>query len=96
MEFREGRDPNDLMSALRDHDPHVVIVFRPETVPPGLFAGLDALTVGWSTEPLPRGRRNVHPDLSWRLSELALVDRTNFDRVVTFDPLSVAAAESQE
>ena len=94
VDYRAGADAELMLDTVTRFRADVVIVFRPETVPPGLFAGLDALTVGWSTEPLPRGRRNVHPDLSWRLSELALVDRTNFDRVVTFDPLSAAAAEA--
>jgi hypothetical protein len=93
VDYRSGADPELMLDTVRRFRAHAVVVFRPETVPPGLFAGLDALTLGWSTEPLPRGARGVHPDLAWRLSELALVDRANFDRVVTFDPLSAAAAE---
>src|SRR5205809_720909 len=73
VDYRAGADAELMLDTVTRLRADVVIVFRPETVPPGLFAGLDALTVGWSTEPLPRGRRNVHPDLSWRLSELALV-----------------------
>src|SRR5437764_1238216 len=51
----------------------------------------------------PRGRREgradrlggaVHPELAFRLSELAGVDASNFDRVMTFDPLSAAAAQA--
>jgi hypothetical protein len=93
IEYRSGADPELMLAAIRRFRAHVVVVFRPETVPPGLFAGLPALTLGYSTEPLPRAAHGVHPDLAWRLSELALIDRSNFDRIVTFDPLSAAAAE---
>ena len=92
VDYRAGADAELMLAAVQRFGADVVVVFRPETVPPGLFAGLDALTLGWSTEPLPRGRDGVHPDLAWRESELALADPANFDRVVTFDPLSAAAA----
>ena len=42
------------MAALDDFRPHVVIVFRPEIIPAGLFHGLDAATLGFLTEPIPR------------------------------------------
>jgi hypothetical protein len=99
VDYRAGADAELMLATLRAFRAHAVVVFRPEAVPPGLFAGLDALTLGWSTEPLPRERsrsrprRGVHPDLRGRLAELALMDRTNFDRIVTFDPLSADAAE---
>jgi hypothetical protein len=93
VDYRAGADAELMLDTVRRFRPHAVVAFRPEAVPPGLFAGLDALTLGWSTEPLPRARRGAHPDLAWRLSELALIDRANFDRVVTFDPLSACAAE---
>src|SRR3954471_9366354 len=54
VEFREGRDADDLMAALRDHDPHVVIVFRPELIPAGLFRAQRFAALGFLTEPLPR------------------------------------------
>src|SRR4051812_15252220 len=86
--FRSGEDADALMASLSELAPHVVIVFRPEIIPAGLFASLPAVTVGYNTEPLPRGRRAPHPDLAFRLSELKLMDPGNFDRVVTFDGLS--------
>ena len=93
VEFREGRNPDDLMSALRDHDPHVVIVFRPELIPPGLFHGQRFAALGFLTEPLPRLGGVRHPDLDRRLYELRAIDQTNFDRVVAFDPLFIETAE---
>jgi hypothetical protein len=87
-------DPMRMLAKIEEFGAHVVVVFRPETVPPGLFRSLDALTLGWNTEPLPRPGEPVHPDLAWRLSELQGLDPANFDRVVTFDPLSRASAEA--
>ena len=93
VEFREGRDADDLMAALRDHDPHVVIVFRPELIPPGLFHGQRFAALGFLTEPLPRIAGARHPDLDRRLHELRAIDQSNFDRIVAFDPLFVETAE---
>lgn len=93
VEFRQGRDPDDLIAALRDADPHVVVVFRPELIPAGLFHGQRFATLGFLTEPLPRTAGGAHPDLGRRLDELRRVDRSNFDRVVAFDPLFVETAE---
>jgi hypothetical protein len=95
VEFREGRNPDDLMAALRDHDPHVVIVFRPELIPPGLFHHQRFAALGFLTEPLPRRLSGapVHEDLERRLWELGHVDRSNFDRIVAFDPHIAATAD---
>jgi hypothetical protein len=93
IEFREGRHPDDLMSALRDHDPHVVVVFRPELIPPGLFHGQRFAALGYLTEPLPRLGGTRHPDLDRRLWELKQIDQSNFDRIVAFDPLFIETAE---
>ena len=91
IDYRVGMDAGRMLEAVQAFGAHVVIVFRPETVPPGLFAGLDALTLGWNTEPLPR-ESGSHPELEFRLSELAGTDASNFDRLMTFDPLSATAA----
>src|SRR5437868_4662338 len=37
VEFRAGGDPARVLRSLHRFDPHVVIVFRPEIIPPGLF-----------------------------------------------------------
>ncbi len=68
-------------------------MFRPETIPAGLFAALRMPTLGFLTEPLPRGDGKPHPDLEWRLADMRLIDRSNFDRIVSFDPLFVEAAD---
>jgi len=73
-----------------------VIVFRPELIPAGAFAGLRASTLGFLTEPLPRtgkGANASHEDLERRLWELGHVDGSNFDRIVAFDPLIAATAD---
>jgi hypothetical protein len=92
VEHRGGADPGALIGALEALEPHVVVVFRPEIVPAGLFAGLRATTVGFLTEPLPR-RGGSHPDLERRLRELGSVDAGNFDRIVSFDPLIAETAD---
>src|SRR5512132_512864 len=46
LEFRAGADPIPVRDALERFNPHVVLVFRPEIVPPGFFAGLKGATVG--------------------------------------------------
>lgn len=92
FELRPNAAGDDLRAALDAYDPDVVIAFRPEFVPHGLFEGLRAITVGWLTEPLPRGE-NPHPDLATRLEALRNVDTTNFDRVIAFEPKIVPAAE---
>lgn len=93
-DFRAGADPQRLIERLRGLDPHVVVVFRPELIPPGLFGDLPALTLGWLTEPLPRSPdgNGAHPDQVRRLEYLAATDPGNVDRVVSFDPLVVSAA----
>ncbi|MEX2195741.1 MAG: hypothetical protein WD844_10695 [Thermoleophilaceae bacterium] len=93
-EFRSGADPGRLLDRLRAADPHLVVVFRPELIPAGLFAQLGAVTIGWLTEPLPRAEdgSGAHPDQLRRLEYLGATDAGNFDRIVSFDPLMVTAA----
>ena len=92
VDHRGGADAEGLRRRLADVAPDVVVVFRPEIVAPGLFDDLDALTLGFSTEPLPRDAAPVHPDQLFRLGELTDADASQFDRIVTFDPLSATAA----
>jgi hypothetical protein len=87
FEHRQNREQGPLIAGLREFNPHVVIVFRPELIAPGLFQGLRAATLGFLTEPVPRTGRISHADLDWRMKELHALDRSNFDRVVAFDPL---------
>lgn len=92
VEFRQGGDAEAMRAALDVWAPHVVLVFRPEIVPAGLFADLDAATLGFLTEPLPRAGGVRHKDLDLRLAALRAVDPRNFDRIVAFDPHIVPAA----
>lgn len=93
VEFRQDGDAERMLAEVRAWDPHVVLVFRPEIVPPGLFAGLEAATLGFLTEPLPRAGGLLHRDLGQRLHALKKVDPGNFDRIVAFDANIVPAAE---
>jgi hypothetical protein len=91
FELRPNETGDELRAALDAYDPDVVIAFRPEFVPHGLFEGLRALTLGWLTEPLPRGP-DPHPDLAQRLEYLRSIDPSNYDRVIAFEPKIVPAA----
>src|SRR5215831_4041005 len=92
LDFRAGAAAEPLLAQLHALDPDVVLVFRPEIVPAGLFDGLRATTIGYLTEPLPRGTGSKHPDLAGRLRQLEAVDPGNFDRIVSFDPLIAETA----
>lgn len=95
FDFRAGTgaEAGELRAALEDWGAQVVVVFRPEIIAPGAFHGLRALTLGFLTEPLRRDGTEEHPDQAVRESELAAVDRTNFDRVLSFDPLVASTAD---
>jgi hypothetical protein len=87
VDFRGGAETAPMLDALESFDPHVVVAFRPENLPPGAFARVRAPVVGFLTEPLPRRGRSSHPDLDYNLAELRRVDRGNVDRAICFDPL---------
>ena len=93
FDFRFGARADELLAGLEAFAPDVVFVWRPETVPAGAFADLDAVTVGYLTEPLPRPGGLTHPDLEQRLRYLRNADPSNFDRIVSFDPLVAPAAD---
>lgn len=88
FEYRAGGDTDRLVASLRAFAPAIVIVFRPEIIPCGALNEVDAITLGFLTEPIPRTHEGavVHEDLARRLWELEQVDPANFDRVVSFDP----------
>src|SRR5438552_3244923 len=94
VDFRADAPPEPMLAALRAFEPDVVFVWRPEIVPAGAFAGLDAVTVGYLTEPLPRPNGVAHRDLDARLWTLRKADPQNFDRIVSFDPLIAPSADA--
>lgn len=94
LEYREGGDTDAMLARLRAFAPHAVVVFRPELLPTGAFAGLRAAVLGVLTEPIPRTRGNrAHPDLKRRRAALTAMDTGNVDRLVAFDPLIVPTAD---
>jgi hypothetical protein len=95
VEFRAGGDADAMRDALRGFAPDVVVAFRPEILPAGVFADLRAPVLGFLTEPIPRTHgRKAHPDLRRRRADLARMDPGNVDRIVAFDPLIVPAADA--
>lgn len=87
VHFFPGAPVEPLLAQLEALDPAVVFVWRPELIPAGALAGLEAITVGYLTEPLPRPGAAPHPDLEQRWEHLRSADPSNFDRIVSFDPL---------
>ena len=87
FDFRAGEETAALQRGLGSFQPAVVIVFRPEILPAHFFDDIQALTVGFLTEPLPRAVGRSHPDLKRRLAYLKQVDAGQYDRIVSFDPL---------
>jgi hypothetical protein len=95
VDFREGADADAMRAALDRFAPHAVVVFRPEIIPAGAFDGLAALTIGFLTEPIPRGSaRKAHIDLRRRREDLRKADPGSWDRTVAFDPMIVATADA--
>jgi hypothetical protein len=96
IEFRARLDPGPMRAALDAFAPDAVVVFRPEIVPEGALADVPAPIVGFLTEPIPRraGEHEAsHPDLAARARGLSFLDPQNADRIVTFDPLTIPAAD---
>jgi hypothetical protein len=87
VDFRHGEPAEPLLAKLQEIDPDVVLVFRPEIIPEGLFGSLRSVTIGYLTEPLPREGNETHEDLRARMWWLEQVDPRNFDRIISFDPL---------
>jgi hypothetical protein len=94
LDHRGGTDPGGVLAELAAIDPDITVVFRPEILPAHALDGLRGLTLGFNTEPLPRGME-AHPDQVFRLGELAHTDVGQFDRIMTFDPLSAQAAQGE-
>ena len=93
VDFRAGADAARMRAELDAFEPDAVLVFRPEIIPAGAFDGLSAVTIGFLTEPIPRGGAESHPDLERRLDDLRMITPDAFDRIVSFDPLVAATAD---
>jgi hypothetical protein len=95
VEFRAGGDADAMLARLRAFGPHVVVVFRPEVLPAGVFGDVRAAVLGFLTEPIPRTRgHRAHADLKRRRAAIAAMDTGNVDRLVAFDPLIVPTADA--
>jgi hypothetical protein len=89
VHFRHNTDQAYILKAIDDFQPAVVICFRPEFIAAGLFQEVTALTIGFTSEPVPHSESDHHPDLKRRLSYLGQMDVSNFDRLVHFDVQSL-------
>ena len=95
VDLRPSAPAHELRAAVDETAPDVVIAFRPDLVPAGALDGLDAVRVGWLTEPLPRpGDDAPHPDLQTRLETLRAIDASQWDRTICFDPACAPTADA--
>lgn len=95
--LHHGGDIETVLPALRAFAPDVVLAYRPELFEAGAFAEVDAVTIGYLTEPLPRPGSEPHTDQADRLRQLRAADPDNFDRVCSYDPhIEQAAGEVLE
>lgn len=88
LDFRSGTDSSSLLARLFQLKPDVMIVFRPEIYPNSIFSEINALKIGWFTEPTIRLNQNTntqqysHPieefdvELNSRLVDAAINDLT--------------------
>lgn len=56
IDFRSGDDPEAFRQRLLSIPCDVLIAFKPEVIPAGLFTDVPGLKIGWFTEPLPRSK----------------------------------------
>jgi hypothetical protein len=90
LSFRDGDPTDDLAERIRQANPDLLIVFRPEFIPKGLLEGIDAVRIAWFSEPLPPAgpdSEGAHPDLLARSTLASRFEPSNFDRVIVYSPL---------
>ena len=63
VHFRYDTDQAHIVQAICQYRPDVVICFRPESIAKGLFQKVTAVTVGFTSEPVPHSESDLHPDL---------------------------------
>ena len=87
--------PTTLLAGARGVRPGRRLRLAPGDHPAGAFADLDAVTVGYLTEPLPaaRRRRSAPRPRAAPGATCATPTPRNFDRIVSFDPLVAPAAD---
>jgi len=94
VDWRILKDAPQMRAQLDAFGPHVVVSFRPEIVPKGLFSDLRAPVLGFLTEPIVREEgRGAHWDLAARARDMKALDPDNVDRIVSFDPMIVPTAD---
>jgi hypothetical protein len=92
FDFRFDAPVDPLLAGLRAFAPDVVFVFRPEMLPAGALREVDAVTLGYFTEPLHVPGHPTHPDLDTRFEVLRRADPAGFDRFCIYNPAFVATA----
>jgi hypothetical protein len=100
IDHRPRGDAAGMLEAVRAARPHAVVVFRPESVPERLFAGVDALVLGWVTEAeaVPPGTFDrLVGERQWRSLPLPVDDAIFADpRPIARPPRVLFLGESSE
>ena len=96
VDHRGGADPSPVRVALDEIRPDVVLVFRPETLPAGFLRGVRRVDAGVQhrADPAGRVRRRCTPSRRSGSASSRQTDASQFDRIITFDPMGAATAES--
>lgn len=102
IDFRSGGDTMALLDRIEEFHPDLIIVFGPQTIPKDVLRELEAVRIGWFTEPIARvttrsgwERLGTHDrdapaaqiDLERRFLAATSCDVQQFDRLISHDPL---------
>lgn len=108
VDFKSGGDTAALLFDLDAINPDVIIVFGPQNLPHATLANSDAVRIGWFTEPIAnvsslvefeRIQRDdsvkslAQTDLERRLLNASTFDASQFDRLISHDPLQAQTLE---
>lgn len=92
FDLRDGTDIPALLADVERSAPDVLVVFRPDLLPPGALAGYPGVVLGVAIDTLPRAGRSSHESLDYNLAMLRRTDASNIDRLLLTDPLGFESA----
>lgn len=108
IDFKPGGDVSALLFDVDVIDPDVIIVFGPQNLPHATLAESNAVRIGWFTEPIAKVssfveferiqrddsvKSSAQTDLERRLLNASTFDESQFDRLISHDPLQAPTLE---
>jgi hypothetical protein len=108
VDFKSGGDVAALLFDVDAIDPDVIIVFGPQNLPHATLADSNAVRIGWFTEPIAKVSSLVEfeqiqrdesikslaqTELERRLLNASSLDASQFDRLISHDPLQAPTLE---